>query len=919
MRKTWTRLLVPFEAAMGAGRKLGGERRRGRTETTTGHAFASRVSSATAILALVAMLLASPLDTGRAGATENRWTSYGPFGGQTTALAIDPNDAATLYAGTGHAVSDGAVFKTTNGGSTWSAINNGFPDGGVAALAVDPQHGATVWAGTNDGVFKTTTGGSSWTAVNNGLQSNPNYDFELRVVALVIDPKASATAYVATWRGVFKTTDGGSSWTQIGDFGDIVDALAIDPQTPTTLYAGDEYDVHKSVDGGATWSTSSVGLPIHGGVNALAVDPQNPTTVYVALAQHNYHPYVPLVGSVNSPDHESVYKTTDGGRVWSPAGKGVGHVADLEVSPTAPSTLFATGGGEIYRSNDGAATWTSVSSGFNCWCDSAFVIDPTTPAIVYGGSGGGVSKSTDGGSSWTIANTGITATHVNALAVSPAAPDLVYASTLEGLYKSTDRGRTWELLNYPAFPSETLAVDPQTPTTIYAGDYKSTDGGTTWVVMTATVDGETFCPCGVRAIDPTAPSTMYVTPRHPRGVWATLHKTTDAGASWTEANNGLPPYNTTALAIDPKSPATVYAGTGGVYKTTDGGGSWTATGLSDAGIGHFAIDPKTPTTLYAAGSRPCPSCSNEREVGVFKTTDGGTSWTTVSTGLRGVPDDYGITALAIDPQTPTTLYAGICGDGCGIAGLRFEPDGGVFRTTTGGSTWTVMDDGLTNSDVTDVVVSPDGSTVYAGTWGGGVFVFTGGSGDTTAPDTTITAAPSSPTNSTDASFSFSATEPGSTFDCRLDGAAFAACASPKTYSGLADGSHTFAVRATDGTGNTDGTPASLTWTLDTTAPGAPTLLSPANGSKTTDGKPTFDWSDVADPSGVTYHIQVDGEGSSFPSPEIDRNGLGASTFTATGPLAPATYSWRVRTIDGAGNTGAWSTVFTLTRRSNKDR
>jgi hypothetical protein len=89
-------------------------------------------------------------------------------------------------------------------------------------------------------------------------------------------------------------------------------------------------------------------------------------------------------------------------------------------------------------------------------------------------------------------------------------------------------------------------------------------------------------------------------------------------------------------------------------------------------------------------------------------------------------------------------------------------------------------------------------------------------GDTTPPDTTIDSGPSGTVNSGSANFTFSSTEPGSAFECSLDGGAFGACTSPKGYTGLADGSHTFSVRATDATGNTDPTPASRTWTVAAT-------------------------------------------------------------------------------------------------------
>jgi peptidoglycan/xylan/chitin deacetylase (PgdA/CDA1 family) len=90
--------------------------------------------------------------------------------------------------------------------------------------------------------------------------------------------------------------------------------------------------------------------------------------------------------------------------------------------------------------------------------------------------------------------------------------------------------------------------------------------------------------------------------------------------------------------------------------------------------------------------------------------------------------------------------------------------------------------------------------------------------DTTPPDTTIESGPSGTVSEASASFAFSSSEPNSTFECALDAAAFSSCTSPAAYTGLTDGSHTFSVRATDAAGNVDLTPASRTWTIDTTSP-----------------------------------------------------------------------------------------------------
>ena len=141
---------------------------------------------------------------------------------------------------------------------------------------------------------------------------------------------------------------------------------------------------------------------------------------------------------------------------------------------------------------------------------------------------------------------------------------------------------------------------------------------------------------------------------------------------------------------------------GGVFKSTDGGESWRAvTDLAaspHALIGPLAIDPQTPATLYVG----------TRADGVFRSTDGGESWSAISAGLPNLP----VTALAIDPQTPTILYAG-------------TERGGVFKSTDGGESWSAFTTGLTNLLVNSVVVDPQRpTTLYAGTQGGVFVIFT---------------------------------------------------------------------------------------------------------------------------------------------------------------------------------------------------
>jgi hypothetical protein len=158
--------------------------------------------------------------------------------------------------------------------------------------------------------------------------------------------------------------------------------------------------------------------------------------------------------------------------------------------------------------------------------------------------------------------------------------------------------------------------------------------------------------------------------------------------------------------------------------------------------------------------------------------------------------------------------------------------------------------------------------------------------DLTPPDTSITSAPASPTSSTSATFAFSSTESGSSFQCSLDGSAFASCTSPKTYAGLAAGAHTFQVRATDPAGNTDPSPASHTWTIDTTAPDTTITVAPASPTKQTDATFSF-----ASEPGATFECRLDGAAyASCTSPK---------SYTA---LTEGTHTFQVRAADAAGNT-----------------
>jgi hypothetical protein len=186
--------------------------------------------------------------------------------------------------------------------------------------------------------------------------------------------------------------------------------------------------------------------------------------------------------------------------------------------------------------------------------------------------------------------------------------------------------------------------------------------------------------------------------------------------SWNPVGAGLP-TPVTAVAPDPTNPSIVFAGTGaGVFRSRDGGATWTGvnTGLPSNGtVEAMALDPVSPSIIYVSiwSTIECPPpCSAPPSPlrQVFKSVDSGDHWAESDVGLL-----IGVTSLAVDPTTDSTLYA---------AGYDPEGSGGVFRSTNGGANWVGVDAGLSNLDVRTLAFDPTTAyTLYAGTAGSGAF------------------------------------------------------------------------------------------------------------------------------------------------------------------------------------------------------
>ena len=640
------------------------------------------------------------------------WTTNGPYGGQIRSIAIDPVSSAAVSAG------------------------------GSGGVSIEPAVGVTVYAGGIGGVFKSTNGGVNWTPASNGIT---RYDQHIIVNTVVISPASSQTLFAGENTGLYKSVDAGASWSTAGNapIGARVVALAIDPLDANKIYSSTNDRIYRSVDGGNTWQAAFSGL--------------KGTTPYSIAV---------VPGALFTGTSNGLFKSTDGGVTWSASDAGFpvigggnsNPILTLTVlaDPSTPTTLYATPRGLLYKSTDSGASWRPVvgaPGGFY------FAIDAKTPTTMYQGGGEGVSKSTDGGVSWTAINTGLSSpgysrVSVGALTVDPRAGSTIFVGSQAGVFRSTNAGTSWAesstgLANVTV---HVVAVDPLTPTTIYAGTrdqgvFKSTDGGLSWKDSSNGLF-EAFGGWVVSlAIDPLTPSTIYA------GTNNFVFKSIDSGATWKPARTGASTYLTPAIAINPLNPKVIVAGTlgvginGGIYLSTDAAATWTPirTGLPNSStIYGLSFSTKFPNTLLAAVRSPAGDA-------YMTSSDSGATWAAIypgydpTQGTVSVIDflhkTMGIQSVALGydaaflppyrPPYPAVTGINPRGECSLVSAVVFDantPDQGYVGADCGvgkGTTANIaaINAGLPVAGVKALALTPSGNRLYAGLDGGSVYQY----------------------------------------------------------------------------------------------------------------------------------------------------------------------------------------------------
>ena len=636
---------------------------------------------------------------------------WGPTSGVVSALAVDPTAPSTVYAGS----VGGGVWKSTDGGANWSPTSDGQPSLAIGSIAIDPSNHTVIYAGTGAvfdggsqsgaGILKSTNGGGTWTVVGNASGTFNS----VSIHQLVIDPGSTSTLYASTNAGIFKSIDSGANWTSIMAFGfsGIAD-MAIDPTTPSTIYVaaaqGGTSGIFKSTNGGTTFLALTSGLPAAGSAAriSLAISHSNPNRLYATMARASNNCSL------------GVWRSDDGGASWTQLSApelfapGAGFPCQgwydnyTAVDPTNPDVAYV-GGIDLWKITGAGTAFTILTPPNHVHPDQhslAFVSNSSGAAFYIGNDGG----------AWSTGNSGALFTNLNstletALMYSGVAVGGIALGGLQdnGIVKYVGAPGWYELMTGDG---SAVNIDPSNPSILYASDYgplvmyKSTDGGSHFSLVDSGINpaDQCFCPAEPAIMDPSHSTTLVA-----GTFYANVYRTVDGAGSW-----GL---------ITPGSLVNDYGETHGLaVAPTDTGEIWGAFGwhvFLHTSTGWVERTPGAPFgALYRGlavdqtnGQHVFVSQGGTSLVGatvfgaVFETTDLGAHWQDITGALPNIP----VNALVIDAYG--RLLAGT--------------DRGVYAFTCGA--WGAAGAGLPNAKVTDLRTSTDGTTVYASTYGRGMW------------------------------------------------------------------------------------------------------------------------------------------------------------------------------------------------------
>jgi photosystem II stability/assembly factor-like uncharacterized protein len=613
------------------------------------------------------------------------WTPIGPFGGYIASITPDPVHSGVLYA-----VTTQGVYRTADAGASWRLIYPGLLSGG--RITIDPLHPSTLYltgAYRDRVVLKSVDSGAHWAPADAGLP--PFYS------TLAVDPARPRRLYVGTpGAGFWRSVDAGASWQQVGDgiLPSYIQAVAASRPSGRVL-AGTSRGLYRSIDGGSTW-TPAAGTP-QTYAYAVAFAPSDPRIAYAYFERSN------------QPNTGGLYRSTDGGVSWRRVLKAQpSSAAEISISPVSPRLVYVLFADRVvFRSTNGGDRWTQLPAPpMTAMAADPFSVQTVYSSLLTGLGLGGFWRSGNQGVTWTQRSQGMTGIQASSLAIDPSAPDHLWTTTPTTPLRTTNGGASWVGGRTPAGENGMLQVAAGPGGAIYALTYKNssdhsslpfyslwktTNDGASWTRLL----GPSAALYGFR-LAPSDPRTLYVL-ESLGGVTGSAHslwRSTDGGAHWVNQPVTALTCGLGDLAVAPSNAAVIYLGgckdehVSALLRSTDGGNTFTdvSAGLTGPHVQALAVDPRDPNTLWAGTGYPF---LDEPGDGVWKSTDGGSHWIRAGDELAGLT----ITAL-LAPDVPGRVYAAIA-------------DGRIFRSDDGGATWDDWTDGLPPGRIFALQAAPD--------------------------------------------------------------------------------------------------------------------------------------------------------------------------------------------------------------------
>ncbi len=598
-----------------------------------------------------------------------QWTPLGPTNGNAidgigrlNTIAFHPNDPNVFYVG----APAGGLWKTTDGGLSWNTTTDQLTNLGVSGIALHPLNPDTLFIITGDrdasdtyshGLMKSYNGGQTW--LSTGLSFNLTQ--AVRGTAVHILPHQPNVIVVTTRNGMRRSVDGGDTWTTVQGGG--FNSIEPHPTNPNMLFAttyGTPARIHRSTDGGASWTL----------LNATNGLPNNANRIELATSVSDTN-YIYALCSGNDNGFLGMYRSTDRGLTWT-------------LRSSSPNLM-----GWSTTGND---------QGGQGWYDLAVEVDPDNRDIVYTG-GVNIWKSTDGGQSWNLnahwfGGGGAPYVHadIHWLAFQPGTARL-FACGDGGLSRTNNGGSSWTELQNGMNITQYYKIGTSASDSIrvIAG---AQDNGThlrqTNLVWDRVAGGDGM-DC---AIDPANSNIMYSSV-----YYGDFQKSVNGGNSFGAAFN-LPPSGTgnwvTPFAIDPSNGQILYAGFDGIWKSTNGGSSFAnvSGSLNGANLDVVYVSPANPQHVFASGGAD-----------LYRSTDGAQNFSSLAGAL---PGSLAVTGVSTHPVDPNKIWVSMSGYSVGFK---------VYYSSNGGQTWTNLSSGLPNVPVNCVIHSGDTARngVYIGT------------------------------------------------------------------------------------------------------------------------------------------------------------------------------------------------------------